>query len=120
MAASLYQVILNDVENHIFRHNRIFIHTCMYKQIYYIGFPGYLTVLLDSDFYFIFLCCGIVLKFELSCIFLAEFVIQDGSGERYIPPLCHDRKLLNSLFIMSKSLGSSSYLNKLRLSVKKW
>ena len=73
MAASLYQVILNDVENHIFRHNRIFIHTCMYKQIYYIGFPGYRTVLLDSDVYFIFLCCGIVLKFELSCIFLAEF-----------------------------------------------
>ena len=34
---------------------------------------GYLTVLLASDFYFIFLCCGITLKIELSCKFPAEF-----------------------------------------------
>ena len=44
-----------------------------YKQRYYIGFPGYLTVLLASDFYSIFLCRGIALKTELSCTFPIEF-----------------------------------------------
>ena len=32
-----------------------------FVQRFYIGFPGYLTVLLASDFYFIFLCCGMAL-----------------------------------------------------------
>ena len=43
------------------------------NQRYYIGFPGYLTVLLASDFYYIFLCCGIALKIKFSCKFPAEF-----------------------------------------------
>ena len=42
-------------------------------QRYYIGFPGYLTVLLASDFYYVFLCCGIALKIKLSCKFPTEF-----------------------------------------------
>ena len=33
MAASVYHVISKEVENPIFRHNHIFRHTCMYKQI---------------------------------------------------------------------------------------
>ena len=32
MAASAYHVISKEVENHIFRPNLIFRHTCMYKQ----------------------------------------------------------------------------------------
>ena len=48
-------------------------HKGLLYQRYYIGFPGYLTVLLASDFYYIFLCCGIALKIELSCKFPAEF-----------------------------------------------
>ena len=40
----------------------------VFNQRYYI-----VTVLLASDFYFIFLCCGIALKIELSCKFPAEF-----------------------------------------------
>ena len=42
-------------------------------QRYYIWFPGYLMVLLASDFYSIFLCCGIALKIELNCKFPTEF-----------------------------------------------
>ena len=38
-----------------------------------IGFPRYLTVLLASDFYFIFFCCGIAFKIELSCKFPEQF-----------------------------------------------
>ena len=33
VAASVYHVISKEVENHIFRHNRIFRHTCMHKQL---------------------------------------------------------------------------------------
>ena len=43
------------------------------EQGYYIGLPGYLTVLLASDFYFIFLSFDIALKIELICKFPAEF-----------------------------------------------
>ena len=32
MAASAYHVILNEVENRVFRHNHILRHTCIYKQ----------------------------------------------------------------------------------------
>ena len=32
MAARTYHVISKEVENIVFRHNRIFRHTCMYKQ----------------------------------------------------------------------------------------
>ena len=32
MATSAYHVISKEVENRIFRHNRIFIHKSMYKQ----------------------------------------------------------------------------------------
>ena len=32
MANSMNHVISKEVENCIFRHNRIFKHTCMYKQ----------------------------------------------------------------------------------------
>ena len=42
-------------------------------QRYYIGFPGYLTVLLASDFYYIFLCCGIGLRIVVN--FPRNFVI---------------------------------------------
>ena len=43
------------------------------EQRYYIGFSGYLTVLIASVFYYIFIRCGFVLKIELSCKFTAEF-----------------------------------------------
>ena len=91
----------------------------MYKQRYYIGFPGYLTVLLASDFCYIFLCCGIALKIKLSCKFPAEFCNLSGSCERYIAPLYHESRLVNSLLIICKSIGNSNYLNKLKLSIKK-
>ena len=32
MTVSAYLVISKEVENYIFRHNRIFRHTCMHKQ----------------------------------------------------------------------------------------
>ena len=32
MTASAYHVILKEVENRVFRHNRILRHTCIYKQ----------------------------------------------------------------------------------------
>ena len=32
MATSAYHVLLKEAENCIFRHSRIFRHTCMYKQ----------------------------------------------------------------------------------------
>ena len=96
-------------------------------QRYYIGFPGYLTVLLASDFYFIFLCCGIALKIELSCKFPVEFCNLRWIRWTIHSTLCHESKLVNSLSLslslsllnMSKSIRSSNYLNKLRLSIKK-
>ena len=45
---------------------------CPVEERYYIGFPGYLTVLLASDFYFMFLCCNFALKIDLNCKFLTE------------------------------------------------
>ena len=37
MDASAYQVIWKEVENRIFKHNRIFRHMCMYKQPIFIS-----------------------------------------------------------------------------------
>ena len=43
-----------------------------FSQRYYIGFSEYPTVLMASDFYYIFLYCGIALKIELRCKFTPE------------------------------------------------
>ena len=86
--------------------------------LYHIGFPGYLTVLLAFDFYYIFLCYGIALKIELSCKLPAEFCNLRWIRERYIAPIYHESKLVISLLIISKNIVNSNYLNKLRLSIK--
>ena len=71
----------------------------------------YPVVLLASDFYYIFLCCGIALKIELSCKFPTEFC-----NLRCIQWTIHSTptprgKLPNSLLIISKGIESSNYLN---------
>ena len=93
--------------NHLHKLNYTF------PQRYYIWFPGCLTVLFGSDFYFIFLCCGIALKIELS--YNLRWIWWTILCTR-IPR--EQAWLTLSLLIIYKSIGSSNYLNKLRLSIK--
>ena len=91
------------------------------EQIYYIEFPRYLTVLLTSDFYYIFLCYSIALKIELSYKFFAEFCnVRSMRWTIHSIPIPQEKacQLSLSLSIISKSTGSSNYFNKLRLSIK--
>ena len=79
----------------------------------------YLTILLASDFYYIFLCCDIALKTELSCKFPAEFCnLRWIQWTIYSTLMPREQASELSLLIMFKSIGSSNYLNKLRLSIK--
>ena len=60
-------------------------------------FPGYLTILLASDFYYIFFVAALPWKLSLVVNFPRNFAIRGGSGERYIAPLYHESKLAMSI-----------------------
>ena len=84
-----------------------------------LGVSPYYWLLITFFYYYIFLCCGIALKIELRYKFLSERCILRWIHWTIHSTLYHENKLVNSLLIISKSIGTFDYLNKLRLSIKK-
>ena len=88
MAASVYDVIPKEVENHIFKHNLIFRHLCVYEQPHWQS-SGIITFLCK---YYIVTSDALVGFFLDVLLFIARFNIIRASRETKKKKLSHRKK----------------------------